>query len=68
VGRDGSATIHLAPLSVRVFDVGSAQGAQAKPAAKKGVKRAVKAGAKGSWATKAAKVARPTNGAEAQKS
>lgn len=48
IGKDGSATIHLAPLSVRVFDVGSAQGAQAKPAAKKGAKKVVKPGAKGS--------------------
>ena len=39
VGRDGSATIHLAPLSVRVFDIGSAQGQAAPAAGKKGVPR-----------------------------
>ncbi|MGI9154169.1 MAG: hypothetical protein ACR2IY_09890, partial [Rubrivivax sp.] len=63
VGRDGSATIHLAPLSVRVFDVGSAQGAQAKPAAKKGAKKGAKAGVKGSPAVKASKGTRPAKGA-----
>jgi hypothetical protein len=68
VGRDGSATIHLAPLSVRVFDVGSAQATPSKPNVKKGAKKAAKPTPKGSRATKAAKVARPTNGAVAQKS
>ena len=68
VGRDGSATIHLAPLSVRVFDVGSAQGAEAKPTAKKGAKKAVKPGPKGSRATKAAKGSKPAKGAAVQKS
>jgi hypothetical protein len=68
VGRDGSATIHLAPLSVRVFDVGSAQGAKAKPAAKKGAKKAVKPGPKGAKSNKAAKGSKPAKGAGAQKS
>jgi alpha-amylase len=68
VGRDGSATIHLAPLSVRVFDVGSAQGAEAKPAAKKGVKKAVKPGPKGAKTNKAAKGSKSAKGAAAQES
>jgi glycosidase len=68
VGRDGSATIHLAPLSVRVFDVGSAQGAKAKPAAKKGAKKAAKPGPKGAKTNKAAKGSKPAKGAAAQKS
>ena len=65
VGRDGSATIHLAPLSVRVFDVGSAQGAEAKPTSKKGTKKAAKPGAKGSKTHKAAKGSKPAKGAAA---
>ena len=68
VGRDGSATIHLAPLSVRVFDVGSAQGAEAKPTAKKGAKKAVKPGPKGAKTNKAAKGTKPAKGVAAQKS
>jgi glycosidase len=59
IGKDGSATIHLAPLSVRVFDVGSAQATPSKPAAKKSTKK----GAKGSSSTPAAKVAQPAKGA-----
>ena len=66
IGKDGSATIHLAPLSVRVFDVGSTQGAQATPpgnkgAKKKGAKKASKAGAK------VPKAAQPTKGAKSAK-
>jgi glycosidase len=68
VVRDGSATIHLAPLSVRVFDVGSAQGAEAKPAAKKGAKKAAKPGPKGAKTNKAAKGTKPAKGVAAQKS
>jgi hypothetical protein len=59
VGRDGSATIHLAPLSVRVFDVGSAQATPSKPNVKKGAKKA----GKGSRSTKAANGAKPAKGA-----
>ena len=62
VGRDGSATIHLAPLSVRVFDVGSALEAKSKPTAKKGAKKAVKPGAKGSRAGEVAKRAKASKG------
>lgn len=70
IGKDGSATVHLAPLSVRVFDVGSAQGAQAKPPAKKGAhkeghkgtKKVVKPGAKGSRAGEVAKGAKASKG------
>ena len=62
VGRDGSATLHLAPLSVRVFDIGSAQ-AQAAPAAgRKGVNAS-----KATKATKAAKGAKPKQGEKAVK-
>ena len=62
VGRDGSATLHLAPLSVRVFDIGSAQ-AQAAPAAgRKGVNAS-----KATKATKAAKGAKPKQEGKAVK-
>jgi hypothetical protein len=65
VGRDGSATIHLAPLSVRVFDVGSAQEAKSNPTAKKGTKKAANKAAK--KAAPRPKAAQPPKGAKPSK-